>query len=387
MAESLLSRLTSSIEPSTITQIATRLGVPEQAVSRGLALSTATVFGALANKSADRGVMQQVIDTASRTPADTIATGVSTGQFTDPASSLMSSGRSFLSSLFGGNVSWAADLIGREAGLGAGATTTVMALGGHALLNYIGSRARDGSMNASSLAEFVTSEAPAMRRMLPPSFDDAFRTYFTKTATRSIDVNPVVAQGVQKERSVLPWLAAAVVLMGALAYGWWGMRHSRMVEPLPSRTVGTSGTVMPRAMPSMPASIPMENRFQAFIISDRVPDTTTWFDFDQLRFNTGSATLQPESTAQLRSIAAILKAHPNVHVKIAGYTDNVGSPAANSRLAQARATNVRNELIGMGVDANCLATEGYGDANPVGDNTTEAGRALNRRISMLVVEK
>ena len=91
MAESLLTRLTSSIEPSTIAQIATRLGVPEQAVSRGLALSTATVFGALANKSADRGVMQQVIDTASRTPADTIATGVSTGQFTDPASSLMSS--------------------------------------------------------------------------------------------------------------------------------------------------------------------------------------------------------------------------------------------------------------------------------------------------------
>src|SRR5215813_5875505 len=99
MAESLLTRLTSSIQPSTITQIATKLGVSEQALSRGLALSTATIFGALANKSADRGVMQQVVDTASHTPADTITTGVSSGQFSDPASSFMSSARTFLSTV------------------------------------------------------------------------------------------------------------------------------------------------------------------------------------------------------------------------------------------------------------------------------------------------
>src|SRR5262249_58807880 len=106
---------------------------------------------------AEGGGRQQVIGRASGGGAGAITSGVSTGRCPDPASSLMSSGRSFLSSLFGGNMNWAADLIGREAGLGAGATATVMALGGHALLNYIGSRARDGSMDASSLAEFVTS--------------------------------------------------------------------------------------------------------------------------------------------------------------------------------------------------------------------------------------
>ena len=386
MAESLLTRLTSSIQPSTITQIANRLGVSEQAISRGLALSTATIFGALANKSADRGVMQQVVDTASHTPTDAIATGVSTGQFTDSASSFMSSGRSLLSSVFGGNTSWAADLIGREAGLGAGATASMMAIAGHSLLNYIGSRVREGGMNASSLAEFINDEAPAMRKTLPPSFDDAFKTYFPRTASRSIDVNPVVAQGVQKERSFVPWIVAAVVA-GALAYGWYGMRRSHMIEPLPSQPVGTAGTVVPRAVPSMPSYGPMENRLQAFIISSRAPDTTTWFDFDQLRFNTGSATLQPQSNAQLRNVVAILNAHPNVHVKIGGFTDNVGSPAANQKLAEARASNVKNELVGMGVDADRIEAEGYGDANPIGDNSTDTGRAMNRRISMLVTEK
>jgi outer membrane protein OmpA-like peptidoglycan-associated protein len=332
-----------------------------------LALSTATIFGAMASKTADRGVMQQVIDTASRTPTDAIATGATTGQFSDPASSFMTSGRAFLSTLFGGNSNWAADLIGREAGLGAGATATMMAVAGHSLLNYIGSRVRDSGMNATSLAEFINNEAPAMRRMLPPSFEDAFGTYFPKTTTRNIDVNPVVAQGVQKQRSLIPWVAAAAVLAGALTYGWYGMRHSRMMEPLPTRPIGA---VMPRAVPTVPTAGTIER-----------------LRFDSVRFDTGRATLKPQSHAELVAAATALKAQPNARVQIAGYTDNVGSPAANLKLSEARANTVRNELIGMGVDGDRLSAQGYGEANPVADNSTEAGRAMNRRISMLVIEK
>ena len=366
MAESFLTQLTSSIQPTTIAQIASRLGVPEQAVSRGLALSTGAVFGAMASRSADHGAMQQIIDIASRTPADALATGMSTGQYTDSASSLMSSGRNFVSSLFGGNSKWAADLIGHEAGLGAGVTATMMALGAHAVINYIGSRVREGGLNATSLAEMLNNEAPAMRRLLPPSFEDAFRTYFPRTESRRIDVNPVIAQGVQRQRSSMPYIAAAAVLAGALAYGWYGVRQNRFVEePLPSRTIGTSGTVVPT---DLGRSAPFESRYT-------------------LLYDTGSAKPRLQSNEQLQSIAAILKAHPNAQVRIDGYTDNVGSPAGNMKLSQARAEHVRDELIGMGVDANRLTVEGYGEANPEGDNSTDTGRALNRRISMLVTEK
>ena len=132
----------------------------------------------------------------------------------------------------------------------------------------------------------------------------------------------------------------------------------------------------------------VENRLLAFIVdTSRVPDTTTWFDFDRLLFNTGSATLQPQSKDQLRDIAAILKAHPNAHVKIGGYTDNVGSAADNLTLSQERADNVRAQLVSMGVDPSHLSAEGYGEQHPVADNSTESGRAMNRRISMLVTQK
>jgi len=121
--------------------------------------------------------------------------------------------------------------------------------------------------------------------------------------------------------------------------------------------------------------------------TSRPVDTTTWFDFDRLLFDTGSATLRPESSAQLHDVAAILKAHPQANVKIGGYTDNVGTSTSNHALSQERADSVKTQLVKMGVDSSRLTTEGYGEEHPVGDNSTEAGRAQNRRISMLVTQK
>jgi K(+)-stimulated pyrophosphate-energized sodium pump len=117
------------------------------------------------------------------------------------------------------------------------------------------------------------------------------------------------------------------------------------------------------------------------------PNTTSWFDFDRLLFTTGSATLQPQSLEQLHNIAAILKAYPQTHLTIGGYTDNTGDAAANLQLSQDRANNVTAELVKLGIARDRLPAKGYGEEHPVGDNATEAGRAQNRRISMLVTQK
>jgi K(+)-stimulated pyrophosphate-energized sodium pump len=132
----------------------------------------------------------------------------------------------------------------------------------------------------------------------------------------------------------------------------------------------------------------IENKLLAFISDPtKAVDKTTWFSFDRLEFETDSATLKPSSREQLANVAAILKAYPQVDLKIGGYTDNSGDPAHNLNLSQNRATSTLNELVGLGVAKSRLAAEGYGQQFPVADNATPEGRQRNRRIDIRVTKK
>jgi OOP family OmpA-OmpF porin len=132
----------------------------------------------------------------------------------------------------------------------------------------------------------------------------------------------------------------------------------------------------------------VEKKLIAFIEDKSKPvDKTTWFTFDRLDFETGSANLKPTSAEQLKNIAEIMKAYPKVALKIGGYTDNVGNADANLKLSQKRAENTRQELVKSGVDAKRLEAEGYGEKHPVADNSTEEGRQKNRRIDLRVTSK
>ena len=131
----------------------------------------------------------------------------------------------------------------------------------------------------------------------------------------------------------------------------------------------------------------IENKLLGFIKGDKAIDKETWFDFDRLLFATNSAVLEPQSQEQLKNIAEILEAYPNVHVKLGGYTDNTGNPASNLKLSQDRANSVRVKLEKMGIDKDRLEAEGYGQTHPVASNDSEEGRSQNRRISIRVTKK
>lgn len=118
-----------------------------------------------------------------------------------------------------------------------------------------------------------------------------------------------------------------------------------------------------------------------------VVDKGKWFDFDRLNFETGSARLTADSKAQVDNIAAILKAFPNVKIKIGGYTDNTGNADANLKLSGERAKAVVDALTGLGIAADRLESEGYGDQHAIADNATPEGRAKNRRIAVSVRAK
>lgn len=132
----------------------------------------------------------------------------------------------------------------------------------------------------------------------------------------------------------------------------------------------------------------VESQLLAFITDTTAQiDKTKWFDFDRLNFETGSAKLTADSKAQVDNMAAILKAYPAVKIKIGGYTDNTGKPENNLALSDSRAKAVSETLVGLGIAADRLEAEGYGEQFAIADNATPEGRAKNRRISVSVRAK
>ncbi len=97
-------------------------------------------------------------------------------------------------------------------------------------------------------------------------------------------------------------------------------------------------------------------------------------------FEAGKTTISPSSVDVLLRALRTLREHPEIHVEIRGFTDNVGSLAVNMRLSQRRAVAVREWLIMRGIEAGRLRAKGFGPAFPIADNTTPDGRARNRRI-------
>lgn len=104
-------------------------------------------------------------------------------------------------------------------------------------------------------------------------------------------------------------------------------------------------------------------------------------------YKTNSAQLESVSVEVVREFAAFMKANPLIKVKIAGYTDNVGSDKDNQALSSDRAFTVMQALIKSGIKSDRLSFQGYGAANPVTSNDTEEGRAKNRRTEFIIVQK
>ncbi len=132
----------------------------------------------------------------------------------------------------------------------------------------------------------------------------------------------------------------------------------------------------------------VENKLVDFAeANDGNAKESDWITFDRVYFETGKTSLTASSDKQLDNIAAIMKAYPNTTLKLGGYTDNTGDKAINSKISTQRAESCQAALIALGVSRDRITTKGYGSADPIADNSTEEGRAQNRRISVKVMTK
>ena len=102
-------------------------------------------------------------------------------------------------------------------------------------------------------------------------------------------------------------------------------------------------------------------------------------------FDVGSYTLKPQFRATLDRVAESLRQYPDSLIDVYGHTDSTGSDAFNQTLSENRARTVANYLTSQGVSAARVRSQGFGETMPVADNTTEEGRARNRRVEIKIV--
>ncbi|MBR3625830.1 MAG: OmpA family protein [Bacteroidaceae bacterium] len=107
------------------------------------------------------------------------------------------------------------------------------------------------------------------------------------------------------------------------------------------------------------------------------------FVTNNILFETGKATLKPESMEEIQKVADYMKKDASARFEVQGHTDNQGSDAINDPLSQQRAEAVVKALESMGVDPFNLRAVGKGSHEPVASNSTDEGRAQNRRVEFI----
>ena len=104
-------------------------------------------------------------------------------------------------------------------------------------------------------------------------------------------------------------------------------------------------------------------------------------------FESGSTNLKSESFADIDRVVDVMRSVPNLKIEIGGHTDSSGKDSFNLALSNSRARSVTEYILSKGIDANRVTYKGYGEANPVASNLTAEGRAKNRRVEFIVLER
>ena len=367
------------VTPVLLSRVSAQTGESESAVSKGFAAVLPAILGTLARRSDDSAFMSRLGNMISMAPADTDAIARAAFTAADAPAATPAGLPPLMTALFGDTLSGIVESVSRFAGIRTTSASSLFSVATPLVLGYLGTTMRTHRLDIGALAGQLKDQRQTLASALPAGI------------TAPAVLAPLAAVGHRFPQGWL-WVGAALALiLGGLVY--WSARGPVRLQVQPGETVGTTGTlpgvrtrVLPGDVSVQVAAGGMEDRL---ITSLRSPGGTIGpasFAFDRIRFDTNSAVLTGESHRQIATVADVLMAYPEAMVGISGHTDDVGSEPVNLNLSRARARAVADALVSSGVPSGRIHTEGYGSSKPVADNSTEEGRALNRRV-VLEIER
>ncbi|MEZ4910107.1 MAG: OmpA family protein [Saprospiraceae bacterium] len=411
MSINLLDLVKDQVTGALTKQASSFLGESESSVGSALGAIMPTLLGSVVQKSNNAAGAQGIMDMIGKLDLGSLSNIASVfGGGASNVNNLMNSGGGIVDALLGNKTSGIIDLISKVSGLKSGSSSSLMKLAAPFLMSVIGNQIK--GKGVSFLTDLLGGQKSYINNALPAGmgsllgFADSSSTHSSRTTSTTTHHTAPKGNGNGWLKWLLPLLLVAAVLYWLSSRGCGNKVMetasdvAAKVDTMATNTVNAVDTLASSAANFFTKKLStgfellnasangVENQLVTFIEDgSKVVDKTTWFNFDRLLFDTGKATLQPSSQEQLKNVAEILKAFPNVSIKLGGYTDNVGDPKSNLKLSTDRANTVKAELVGMGIDHARIETEGYGQEHPVASNDTEEGRQQNRRIGIRVTKK
>lgn len=396
MATNLLEQLGGMFTGDMVAQIGHLLGEGTPVVQKALPAGLSALVGAVSSRGASMGGASQILDLVrsggfGEETLSGMAASLAGGTETK---GLLERGTSLVGSILGDKAGGVADWLSSLSGLGKGNAQSLLALLAPFVMGMIGKHVKEKGLGAGGLMGLLAGQGTFLQQAAPAGLAGLLGLSGFSGIGGGAVPSALFTGPLSKVVWILAGLAAAFLLY------FLPQQCSKKVVTMPSAPVEMPAVKMDPVLGAfgdfklpngVTLNIPefgIERKLLAFIQdAGRPVDKTTWFTFDRLQFETGSAVLKPSSQEQLTNIAEILKAFPQVAIKIGGYTDNVGDPQANLKLSRDRASNTMQELVKLGIDPSRLESEGYGEEHPVADNATAEGRQQNRRIDVRVTKK
>jgi OmpA-OmpF porin, OOP family len=424
-----------------VSKASNALGESEGGITKALSAAIPSIIGTVADKASTTEGAQAVYNMA----AEQNNSGIlgSLGNFFNQdsdSSSLLGKSSGLISSLFGngGQSNMLTSLISNFAGVKSSSMGSILSMAVPAILGMIGKHSSSNNIGASGLGSLLSSQKDLAMKALPAGFSLSSLMSGASNTTSKVASSAHAAYNEVEEKTTsgLKWLLPLLLLAG-LAIGSYYL-FSKGCNKGPKTTEGTGGdstavssnvttpentttaTTTTVEAPKMSvdsltglvnyelgamtdlelpggtkinvAANGFENTLVNFIKTgtiDTVDKTANWFNLHDVQFVSGkTAYATPKAMAQIKNVAAVLKAYPNVVIKVGGNTDISGDAAKNKALSQSRANQVMKDLIASGAAATQIKEAvGYGSEFATAKAGDAAGMAADRRTTAKVSAK
>ncbi len=423
MAINLLEMLQSQVGGELASQASKFLGESETSTGKAVGAILPSLLGGLMGKASNESGARGVLDFLKSNNIDgsileNLGGLFGGGQSTD---NLLNSGGGILKYLVGDKLGSIVDLISNVAGVKTGSSSSLLKMAAPLLMGFVGKYVKDKALDALGLKNLMVGQKDIVAKALPAGLGNILGfANLGGTASASSAMKTAAGGGSSSmgangggSNNLLKWLLP-ILLLGALA--WFLGRKScnkTMETPMVTETIDAAKAAADsmameakRIADSIAATVsritlPGGSTFEtkkgsftdkiATFFSDaaaKLDPKGSAFTFDAVSFKTGSDSLTAESHNQLDQLASVLAAFPTVTIKVVGHTDNMGNAAANKKLSDSRAKSVKAYLVSMGkIAGSRIATAGMGQEQPIADNSTDEGKAKNRRVEVLVTKK